>query len=79
MVLCPENPIPIKRSSPEEEVAEVANDLPAIPNRKKDKYCNPFYRTWKPQALGGYPGDNHVVVLVHFKPHGLETEETNSK
>jgi hypothetical protein len=34
-----------------DEDAEVANDLPAIPYRKKDK----FYRTWKPQALGGYP------------------------
>ncbi len=76
MVLTPENPVPIKRSTPEDEDAEVANDLPAIPYRKKDRYCNPFFRTWKPTALGGYPGDEHVVVLVHFKPRGLETDET---
>ena len=80
MVLAPENPVPIKRSTPEDEDAEVANDLPAIPYRKKDKYGNPFYRTWQPTAaLGGYPGDDHVVVLVHFKPRGLETEETKPK
>ncbi len=52
MVLAPENPIPMKRSTPEEEDAKVADDLPAIPYRKKGKYCNPFYRTWMPQAFG---------------------------
>jgi hypothetical protein len=79
MVLAPENPVPIKRSTPQEEDAEVANDLPAISYRKRGKYGNPFYRTWKPTALGGYPGDDHVVVLVHFKQRGLETEETKPK
>jgi hypothetical protein len=80
MVLAPENPIPIKRSTPEAEDAEIANNLPTIPYRKKDKYGNPYYRTWQPTAaLGGYPDDDHVVVLVHFKPRGLETEETKPK
>jgi hypothetical protein len=79
MVLAPENPVPIKSSTPEDEDSEVANDLPAIPYRKKDKYGKPFYRTWKPTALGGYPGDDHVVVLVHFKQRSIETEETKPK
>jgi hypothetical protein len=79
MVLAPENPIPIKCSTPQEEDAEVANDLPTIPYRKKDKYGNPFYLTWMPHALDGYLGDDHVIVLVHFKQCCLETEETKPK
>ncbi len=41
MVLDPENPVPIKRSTFQEQGAEVANDLPAIPYRKRTSTATP--------------------------------------
>jgi hypothetical protein len=83
MVLAPENPIPIKQSTFEEEDAEVANDLPAIPYRKRDKYSNPFYSTWMPHVVVLVHFvvlvHDHITVLVHFKSRGLETEDTKPK
>ncbi len=79
MLLAPEDNTPIKRSTPKEEDDEIMSYLPAIPYRKKGKYCNPFYRAWMPQAEGGYPGDDQVVVLVFYKQRCLKTEETKPK
>ena len=82
----PEDTTPIIRRTAEEEDAEVARNLPAIDSRKKDKYGNPWFRTWSPavrsadgRVSGGCPAEDHIVVLVHFRAMGLETEETKPK
>jgi hypothetical protein len=64
-----------KRGTSAEEDAEIAANLPANPYRKQDAYGNPHYRAWAPCAQGGCPLEDHMMVLVHFAPIGLETQE----
>ena len=59
---------------------EIARSLPPITQRKVDKYGNPWYRAWSPlnkaTGEGGCQSEDHMVVLVHHKARGEETEET---
>jgi hypothetical protein len=72
-----EDQLPIVRGTDAQEDALITNNLPANPYRKKDKYGNPFYRAWAPVTEwgGGCPSEDRMMVLVHFAPMGLETEE----
>ena len=57
----------------------IASALPTITQRKQDKYGNPWYRAWARSAHTGgsdCPSEDHIVVLVHHKARGDETEET---
>ena len=64
-----------KRGTTAEEDAEIARNLPPNPYRKKDAYGNPYYRAWSPADEGGCPEEHRMMVLVHFAPMGLETQE----
>ena len=64
-----------KRGTTAEEDAEIARNLPPNPYRKKDAYGNPYYRAWSPADKGGCPQEHRMMVLVHFAPMGLETQE----
>jgi hypothetical protein len=58
---------------------EIARSLPPITQRKVDKYGNPWYRAWSPLNKATGEGccllEDHMVVLVHHKARGEETEE----
>ena len=72
-----EDQLPIVRGTDAHEDALITNNLPANPYRKKDQYDNPYYRAWAPVTEwgGGCPLEHRMMVLVHFAPMGLETEE----
>ena len=55
-----------------------ARDLPPIPYSKKDKYGAPYYRAWAPDDEGGYPGEDHVVVLVEHYDYLDDLEKKSS-
>ena len=69
--------LPIVRSTIAQEDLEIAQNLPPTPYRKQDTYGNPYYRAWSPATEygGGCPMEHRMMVLVHFAPMGLETEE----
>ena len=72
-----EDQLPIVRGTDAHEDALITNNLPANPYRKKDQYDNPYYRAWSPATEygGGCPMEHRMMVLVHFAPMGLETQE----
>ena len=76
-----EDQLPIVRGTDAHEDALITNNLPANPYRKKDQYDNPYYRAWAPVTEwgGGCPLEHRMMVLVHFAPMGLETEEDKPK
>lgn len=76
--LAPEDNTPIQIGTDQEEDDKIAQNLPSMASfQRSDKYGQDWYRSWSREA--GYPGEDKIAVLVHFKKARDETIPQKSK